>query len=362
MLFKDLKLNRDNIQKVIEIYADSNYTTYSLNKSVKSPTLTRFDIVLDNKKLFVDVHFNGKGGTTIQVNNGKEQEEKIKIAEFISTHPLCFMAAKEENNRSMLFREIDEEDFNKIAAIIKEENENCNSVISEVSDDSKTIIKLEGRWSDKVTLTYTKSTRNVRIQGRPLILFNEIASNFNELVDVEKVVEMLEENYQQNVSKTSVNEQFEQYLPNSYNKHTEKLKKSLLKAVYNLNVTSQEYTNTELTFEVLRALEGHVKITLLRDFSVASPNKYGTLSMFNFDDSTDTATLREPVRSTVGTPNKIAYYEKTYKHIVVYRHKIFHWDYPSAFGVDETIQIDNVEDAKKIIVDTLTLIDEYYVV
>lgn len=360
MLFKDLKLNRDNIERVIKIYAENSYTTYSLNKTVKSPILTRYDLTFDNKKMFIDFHFNNKGGTTIQVNNGQEQEEKQKIAMFVSKHPLCLMADREENNRSMLFRDISEDNYNSIVELIKEESENCVKVLAEQNDKVKNIIKFEGRWADKVTLTYTKSTKSVRIQGRPLILFNEISSYFNEVVDIENIVETLENNFQQNVSKTSVDQQFKYYLPNSYDKHTDKLKKSLLKAVYNLNVTSQEYTCTELTFEILRALEGHVKLTLLRDFKVKSPNKYGTLTMFSFDETTDTAILKEPVRTTVSDLKKIAYYEKAYKYIVIYRHKIFHWDYPDTLGVDETVQIENLDDAKKIIVDMLALIDEYY--
>ena len=164
------------------------------------------------------------------------------------------------------------------------------------------------------------------------------------------------------MNKATVEEQFKLYLPNSHSKHSDKLKKSLLKAVYNLNVTSQEYTCTDLTFEVLRALEGHVKITLSNDYKVECPNKYGTLSMFHFDETTDTSTLSKSVKLLVNDAQKIVYYEKAYKHIVIYRHKIFHWDYPDAFGVDETIQIDNIEDAKKIIIDILSLIDEYYVV
>jgi hypothetical protein len=84
--------------------------------------------------------------------------------------------------------------------------------------------------------------------------------------------------------------------------------------------------------------------------------------MFSFDEATDTATLKDPVRTKVGDTNKISYYEKAYKHIVIYRHKIFHWDYPDTLGVDETIQIEKIDDAQRIIIDMLALIDEYYVV
>lgn len=73
MLFKDMKPNRDNLEKVIDLYDKGNYTTYSLNKNVKSQILTRYELKFDNKKMFLDFRFNNKGGTTIQVNNGQEQ-------------------------------------------------------------------------------------------------------------------------------------------------------------------------------------------------------------------------------------------------------------------------------------------------
>ena len=44
----------------------------------------------------------------------------------------------------------------------------------------------------------------------------------------------------------------------------------------------------------------------------------------------------------------------------MFRHKIFHWDYPDDTQLDETEQIDDVNDAKTIIKDALKLIDEYY--
>ncbi len=342
-------------------YAKDNYSTYSLSKTTNNQFNIRYNLVLDGKALFLDFFFNNKGGTTIQTTNGKEQDVKLKIAEYISTNALCVMAGKDENNRSMTFQNISVEEYNSIIELIKEDTENCSSILSEQNSENSNITKFEGKWSDKVTIVYTKSTKRARVQGRPLLLYNVITSYFNELVDVEKVVETLEENYGYNIEKEQVENQFNVYLPNSYNKHTDKLKKSLLKAVYNLNITSQEYTCTELTFEVLRALEGHIKLTLFNDYGINSPNRFGTLEMFKFNNYTDKAYLLEPVRSIVGTSTKISYYEKAYKHLVIYRHKIFHWDYPDEFG-DETIQLENSEDAKGIILTILALIDEYYIV
>lgn len=358
-MYNDLKLDRDNIRKVIEIYAKNNYETYEVKKDKKSPIFIRYNLILDKKRLFLDFHFNNKGGTTIQVSNGKEVEEKIKIAEYISSHELCFIASKEENNRSLLFKDIDEKDFEAVIESLTEDKD-FRLVSSNKQEKVRTILKLEGQWSDTVTVTYTNSTRNVRIQGRPLLLYNELSSSFNEIIDVDKVVENLESNFKEGISDCQIEEQYKSYLPYSHDKHTEKLKKSLLRAVYNLNISDPYYTCTDLTFEPLRALEGHIKITLFNDYDVDFPNKRGGLHMFKFDKQKKSHKLKDTVRSQVSSVTKIKYYEKAYKWINEYRHEIFHWQSPNELGEDETIQYDDLDQVKEIIKGTLEIIDEYY--
>ena len=112
-------------------------------------------------------------------------------------------------------------------------------------------------------------------------------------------------------------------------------------------------------FEELRALEGHVKITLYNDFNIKSSNKYGTLNMFSYDDEANEVSIKPKYEGLM--KNKDEYYKKAYKHIVIYRHAYFHWDFPNDFGIDETKQIDDIVEAKALIRDTLALIDEYYI-
>lgn len=358
-MYKDLMINRDNIEQAINLYCKDKYSEYSIAAEQQGEYKIRYNIIFDGNKMFLDVFFNNKGGTTLQVTNGKFTDVKEELAEFIVTNPLCIMSLAEEHNRDMLFKKIEQSDFEKTLEIIKEDDD-CKTTTSQETTEDKIVAKLEGRWSDKVTVTYTFATKNVRIQGRPLILFNLCASFFNELLDVDEVVECLENTYSLSLSGKSVEEQYMLLLPKSHDKHSEKLKKSLLKAVYNLNLDQQEYTCTELTFEVLRALEGHIKLTLLNDYSITSPNKHGTLSMFSYNRDTGVVTLSTPCESTINDPVKIQYYKDAYKHYVVFRHKIFHWDYPDDISSDDTEQLENIEDVRGIIRDTLAIIDRYY--
>ena len=358
-MFKDLMINRDNIEQVIEEFCRNNYINYTIDKGKQGENKIRYNIDFDNNKMFLDVYYNNKGGTTLQTSNGKLIEEKTKLATFIVNNPLCKMSTNSSHNRDILFENITLDEFNEIIEIIKEEDDYDKELLNKEKED-KIIVKLQGRWSDKVTLIYTFRTKNVRIQGRPLILFNLCCSYFNELLDIENVIDCLQHNYTSNISKENINEQYLKYLPKSHDKHSEKLKKSLIKAVYNLNLKQQEYTCTELVFEVLRALEGHIKLTLLRDYNIKNKNRYGSLSMFKFNRDTGIVTLARKYIDIIDDAEKIAYYEHAYKHYVVYRHNLFHWDYPDDIENDNTEQLENIEDTKTIIMETLKIIDNYY--
>lgn len=363
-MYTDLLLDNTKIEQAINTYFKMNYSNIKVSPNVKPNTNnfteTRYNVDFDGKNLFLTVFLNSKGKTSLKVKEGKLQDEKVKLADFVIEK--CKLAEGSQSNRSILFKKIDFSDFKETLELIKEE-ELCTSIKEDKNDDDEVIYKLKCKYNDVVTITYKKTTSNVRVQGIPLILYNLCVSYINELVEVEEVVNNLENNFNQNISNSTVDEQFKLYLPNSYDKHTEKLKKSLLRSVYNLNITSQEYTCTELIFEALRALEGHIKITLSRDYEIKSSKAYGNLDMFKYDYDNEIASIKHNAKTKIQRKNdKVDYYEAAYKHIVIYRHKYFHWDFPDEFGNDGTVQIDNVDEAKNLIKDTLTLIDEYYAI
>lgn len=359
-MFKDLILNRDSINLAIDAYCKENYTSYSIEMKEMSSG-QRYSITTAGSKLVLDVYYNNKGGTTFAVNSGKPAllEDRKKLAQYIIDSPLCAMASGSDHNRSMLFKNIDREDFNAVIDAICEEDD-FKSLISRDEINGCITVKMEGRWSDKVTVTYYVGTKNVRIQGRPLILYALCSSMFNELVDVDEVVECLDEAYSLNLSGKTVEEQYDLLLPKSHDKHTAKLKKSLLKAVYNLNLNQHEYGCTELVFEALRALEGHIKLTLVRDYSIKCPNKFGTLTFFSYDSTAHIVNINAVQAAIISDATKLQYYKDAYKFFVEHRHKIFHWDYPDTVETDSTEQLDNIEDVHRIIRDTLALIDRYY--
>ncbi|NMA83186.1 MAG: hypothetical protein GX962_04905 [Epulopiscium sp.] len=363
-MYRELLLDNTKIKQIIKDFFNKEYNNVqveSKNKPNNSGFIeTRYNVEFDGKKLFLTIFINSKGKTTLKVKEGKLQDIKVELAEYIKEN--CKIQVSKELNKSMVFKKINFSEFEKVLELIKEE-EFCKEIKSIKENFKEVVYKLKGKYNDVVTITYNKNTHNIRIQGLPLLLYNLCVSYMNELIDVEEVIQNLEDNFNQNVSPSIIEEQFKYYLPYSSDKHTDKLKKSLLKSVYNLNVDSQEYTCTELVFEVLRALEGHVKITLSRDYDVTSSSVFGNLDMFTYDYENNKTIIKTGTKSKIlRIKDRVEYYEKAYKHIVLYRHKYFHWDFPDAFGNDGTVQIDNIDDAKNLIKDTLKIIDEYYAI
>ncbi|MDK0789892.1 type II toxin-antitoxin system RnlA family toxin [Clostridium perfringens] len=362
-MFKELLLNVDNIECVINDYFKEKYSNYkvSLNYKKTKENNKVYDVEFDGRRLFLSVFINKQGKVTLKVKEGKEQEEKELLATYIVNSPKCKIES-EGNSKPLLFKNIDFNDFQNIISIIEEE-EWCTSCNVKEDDSIKLSYKIIGRYRDVLTVNYFKTTNKVTLQGLHLEVFNYTTSFLNELLDVEDVVNTMNEACNNSIGVVTIEDKFKAIMPNSYDKHTEKLKKSLIKSVYNLEATCQDLTCTELIFEPLRALEGHIIVTLSKNYGVVKPY-VNNLSMFKYIEEDDIIKFRfkEDENKVAEKDNKVDYYIKAYKHIVKYRHRYFHWNWNEDLVTDkQTLHLEDVEVAKGIILDTLNLIDEYYV-
>lgn len=361
-MFKELLLNIDNIEIVINDYFREKYSNYevTLNEKKSKTNNKVYDVKFDRRSLFLSVFINKQGKVTLKVKEGKEQEEKELLAKYIINSPKCKIN-EEIKSKNSSFKNIDFDDFENVISIIKEE-EWCTSCSPTEDNKIKLSYRVVGRYRDGVTINYFKTTNKVTLQGLPLEVFNYTVSLFNELLEIDEVVNNMNEVCNENITVTTIEDKFKCIMSNSFGKHTDKLEKSLIKSVYNLEATCQNLTCTELIFEPLRALEGHIIITLSKDYGIVKPFK-SNLSMFTYNKDNDIVNFRnsadeDKVREK---NNKVDYYKKAYKHIVKYRHRYFHWDWNEELNQDLTLHLDDVEVTKGIILDTLKLIDEYYI-
>lgn len=361
-MFKELLLNVENIETVINDYFREKYSSYkvSLDEKKIKPNNKVYNVEFDGRTLFLSIFINKQGKITLKVKEGKEQDEKGLLATYIVNSSKCKLIG-DTKNKSISFNNIEIDDFKKVMSLIEEE-EWCTSCTLTEDHDIKLSYRIIGRYRDGLTVNYFKRSKKVNLQGLPLEVFNYTASFFNELLDIDEVINTMNEACNNNIEIDNIEQKYVNLMPNSHDKHNDKLKKSLIKSVYNLEVTCQNLTCTDLIFEPLRALEGHIIITLSENYGIVKPYR-NNLSMFKYIEKDDIIKFKydEDKSKVEEKDDKLDYYINAYRHIVKYRHRYFHWGWNEELGKDTTLHLDDIEVAKEIILDTLKLIDEYYI-
>lgn len=350
--FKGLNLDRRNIIPSVKRYCSIHYgDKYEVASEFvdKGTTRKRLHITVDNRPFYIDFHFNTSDGTTtIEDSGGREVYLKQQLAKFIRED--CLLSNNCSNNWFVVDN-IDRNDFNSILEIIQEEELYKETLIRE-QDEKKFIYQCKSKYDEKVTITYYNSGKVV-VQGRPLLLFNDIITMFSELIDDDDITEVFNDCYQIDIKKDSVIKQYEIKMPNSYDKHTPKLKKVLLQAVYNTNIRGDMFEYSYLVYPALRALEGHIKY-VYKDNQITGYKSIGSI----FDKVGNVFYLQEDYKENLDE-GKVKYIEDAYNYYYANRHTLFHWDNLD-LPQDGTRIIENYGEAIRIINDTLKRIDSYY--
>ncbi|MGG3990065.1 type II toxin-antitoxin system RnlA family toxin [Bacillus smithii] len=311
----------------------------------------------DGLTFFIDFHFKKNGTTSIETNNGNENSREIKkqIAEFIIADPECALGDDvTSGSKYYIANDIEYDDFEGIMELLCE-SDYYNSHTKQTRDYFEQY-KFRGVYNESLTIHYYKTKKKILIQGIPLLLFTEAMSLLTELIELDDIPHFFNENYNINLSKNDVEELFDHYFPYSSDKHPVKLKKVLYQAVYNLQIKGDMFTYSYLVFPALKALEGHLKYCL-HNYSISLENN--KFNMFKFDESRTRYFLKTEHHSKVGDPSRINYFEKAYNFYNRQRHSLFHWADPS-LPIDDTRELENIGEARTIILDTFKIIDEYY--
>ncbi len=351
--YKNLNIKRENIINEINKFCSINFNEFIVNKSFepKGGTRKRISINADAKCFYIDFHFNGNGSTTIEDFGGKEVEIKRKLAYFIKNESNCKME-DDSKNKWFVVRDLEKGDFESILELI-EESEWYKETIGCKNYIDKKLYKYKGKYSENLTIEYYK-TETVVMKGRPLLLFNEVMVMLTQLVDLEDIPKTFNDYYKIEIKKDDIETQYEINLSNSYDKHPIKLKKVLLQAIYNNNLEGDMFEYTFLPFPALRALEGHLKY-IVSNYSIELEK--GIIgSIFKGQNYG----LSQECKTKIVDTKKIKYLEDAYKHYRNHRHSLSHWaDFDTP--LDTTRIIESISEAKQLIIDTLLLIDKYYI-
>jgi hypothetical protein len=354
-MFRSLNLNREKISISIKNFFELRGNPCEVSNYVeKGETRRRFNINGENSLPFLDFHFLKNGSTTIDITSGGVSDLRLELANFVKSDPQCALGDVDSKNKWFVAKEIQLEDFNGIIELLSE-SEYCKSHHDEVKEYSL-VHKFEGNYNESLIIHYYYTSKKVLIQGRPLILFNEAVAYITELIELDDLPSTFNDYCKVNIKKSDIEEQYEHYFPYSHDKHSIKIKKVLHQAIYNLQIEGEMFDFSFLVFPAFKALEGHLKFTLHAFNINLEKNKF---KMFKYNDTRKKYNLDTTYHANIACPNKIRYLENAYNFYNGQRHSLFHWSDPS-FSIDDTRIIENSGEIKGLIIDTFSIIDEYY--
>lgn len=248
-------------------------------------------------------------------------------------------------------------------AAIQEENSDVGELkfsIIDVKENHKRIkITLGG---DKVIINHYHEISSY-IQGKPnTLLFNKIlAIVIDEVDDENKVVDVLNVYHALTLSADEVEREFQRKLPNYKENIADiKHKNVLLTAVYNTLLTGYMPDYTHLLHPVFRSMEYYLhrilkdkedKQTIIVKKTGGNQNKF---SFFDFDGNNRSYVYNS--NSNLNTDQE-DYLNRLYNKYQQVRHPYSH--YPD--NEPDASVITSMTDARNLILDSLKLFDEYYI-
>ena len=211
---------------------------------------------------------------------------------------------------------------------------------------------------DKITINHY-DTNKLMVQGKPRMLFSCIITYITELVDIDEIPKIFNQTFNLNIDKSNIQNEFQYYLPNSYNKFNEKMTRVLHQAVYNLNINGDMFDGTFLAQPALRVLEGHLKKIVI-DRQIAPDNNYIKYNGFDFFESNGSKYQLKSESVGKASPAEISYLGRCYTFYHNNRHILEHWDDPTA-PLDTTKTLDCAQ-ARDLIKRTFEVIDDFYTI
>jgi len=353
-VYKSLNLERETVCSNIETFFEQKQHTCNVLPFEDKGNRRHRVHVTGDLEFFIDFHFLDDGSTTIDLSSGKKHPVKAEIADFLKGTSNEILIDVESSNKWFVLQGIKAEDFESIISLIAE-CEYCKGILNNREDNGRyQMVQLTGSYRERLTIHYYLNNKKVMLQGRPLLLFNEAVTYFTQLVELEEIPKAFNNYFKVDVKKDNIEEQYQYYFPNSYNKILSKPKKGLHQAIYNLQLQDDMYDYSFLVFPALRVLEGHIKLVLTK---WEIPMVKSGFNMFELNDSKRKHCLKSDCAISL-SDDKVAYIENAYNFFRRQRHSLFHWSDPSV--IDDTRMIDNIGEAKGLVTDTFKIIDEFY--
>ena len=267
---------------------------------------------------------------------------------------------KTYNDGSVYFVGFGVKDWETIIQCINEENTQLPETIEPISFtteqiDTRTRIKV--KHGNNVVVINCYNNTNSYVQGKQNSLFQKIiASAIEVLTNSQSVVETLNSYHALTLTKTEVETKFEELLPN-YRHLSSKHYTNLLSAVYNTMLTGYMPDYTCLVTPLFRAFEYYLHRILGDIMRLDTEDSRGKNIFSYFTRNTLGQFECNKPQKAVLSASQLDYLNRLYTNYNRIRHPYSHW---SASDIDTAV-ITNIQDARELLLDGLSLIDQYYI-
>lgn len=337
---KKLNLNRELYHNHInnKLSQEFQHTVQDKPNNLK---IVKF-IKTGEKQAQLNIYENNDGTTTLHYSVGQNQELSKRIAEEI----VSVSSIREFKAHSFYIKAIRDEDFDAFIEIIVEYG---NVIENEKSEGNKRILTLRGKQGDKIVVT-KHSNNAFQIQGKPMLLFNEMIEVLSEFMNFEDIIQQQLEFYETNLTAADIRGELETKLPNTCNLLEDKLKVIITPslALQKIEVELEDYS--AFAYPILRSIEGVLKQIFL---------KYG--KYIDYKDGfgvyiikeNGVYTLKEELKNEINNPDITSRICNLYKYYNIHRHSLFHID-------DDVVssKVISLQEANNIITKSLSVIDD----
>lgn len=173
--------------------------------------------------------------------------------------------------------------------------------------------------------------------------------------DEDDVIETLNAFNKVEVNHEDVEIRFNEVLPN-YKHTSNKLDKSLKQAAYNLTIDAVRYEYSDLPMPILRVIDYYLH-NIFASIGLKTVTKHGNNNFSFFDKGeNDIHFVQEAHAKKFKNDKQVDCINKIYNFYFINRHHLFHWNEES----EDTRIINSIEEARDVIKEGFSLLDEYY--
>lgn len=379
-LFVKLRLDREKIIGSINQFFESKGVDATVSSDWKDTgNQKRCEIFLDGEYAYLDVWYNKDGTTTIGEKAGvwpsKHSLLKSELCQYIKDS--CQNTPLPQDPW-FIAENLSTEEVATIVSLIEKSDFLLKKGEPKEGNGYPTW-KFIGVRNESLTLTYfnkgDKAKAKLMIQGKVELLFLEAIEVITNLFSSQEISTRLNESgfFESKIEDSVVQSKVRELMPHSFDKlPNDSLKNSILQAVVFLNYQSNFYDFTCYTFNAFRALEGHLRHVLSElgiDFAskLDKEGKPMPTSFYMFEPDgrgykIQASYLSDIESKYIGKSILLSsYLGQVYESLSDKRNKYFHWEkFEVGVSYDDTLIVGTEEQARALIIECLTKIDEYY--